>query len=154
MISFLKKNLNVKIIITLVIVLALSFSALSVVIVSVQNSLLGQMMEKVDNKLIRTENNAAEQFSALETNVGTALQKMGDEVTGKLSNSTAKALSNEEKRIRKEADPVVSAAVQGRERLCCHGPYELSDRMAQGTHHENRHGIRPVFERGAVIPSV
>ena len=109
MISFLKKSLNLKIIITLVIVLALSFSALSAVIVSVQNSLLGQMMEKVNNKLISTENNAAEQFSALEANVRTALQKMGGEVTEKLSNSTAAALSNEEKSIRKAMEGLLKS---------------------------------------------
>ena len=100
MISFLKKRLNVKIIITLVIILVISFSALSAVIVNVQNSLLGEMIKKVDAKLIRTENNAAKQFSKLETNVETALQQMGEKVTARLSDSTATALSKEEKRVR------------------------------------------------------
>ncbi len=100
MMSLLKNSLSFKIIITLVIVLAVSFGALSFAIVKVQSSLLGSMIQKVDSRLLAAEKNAVQQFKTLETNVEKALRNMGGKVAADLSASTATALSKEEKRIR------------------------------------------------------
>lgn len=101
MLSLIQKNLSLKLLLSLVIILVLSFLGLYVSIVQGQNSLLGEMRAGVSNALEKSGEEARENFSKLESHVERLLSAMEEKASGSLSEATRKALSAEEERIEK-----------------------------------------------------
>lgn len=97
--EMIQKNLSLKLIFALAIILFITFAILTFSILSEQSSLLGGMGTTVQTKLNDTGVLAQESYGALEQNVGNALTNMSNQAAGVLSASTEKSLAQEEKNI-------------------------------------------------------
>ncbi len=101
MFSLIQKNLSLKMMLCIILVLVLSFLGLSLSIVKVQDSLLAEMGGSVDNALKNTGQEARRNFTGMESRVETLLAGMAENASSALSESTRATLESEEKHIGK-----------------------------------------------------
>lgn len=99
MISNLRNSLSIKVLVVLAGILLVSFTCLCLIILSRQSNLLGDMGKNVNNKLKQTSEQAQQQFTVLEGDVGKSLVKMGEKVSQNLLEVTDKALTAEETNV-------------------------------------------------------
>ncbi|MFH1155957.1 MAG: bacteriohemerythrin [Pseudomonadota bacterium] len=101
MIAYVKSSLRLKLLLTLVVILTLSFTGLSLYIVARQTSLLGDMSTRVEQGLMEAGNKSQADFRQMEENVTGILTVMKETVSSDLSKATETALSEEEARLKK-----------------------------------------------------
>ncbi len=101
MFSLIQKNLSLKLLLSLICILVISFSGLSIFIVRVQNTLMGEMSTHIDSALNKTGKEARENFGEIESHVDKLLGDMEKKASSALSDSTHNALKAEEERIQK-----------------------------------------------------
>lgn len=99
MFKLISKNLTLKIILALALILIAALTMLSYSVLNKQNSLLGKMGDTVQDKLNETSGEAQQLFNSLENNVGQALNSMSDQAASNLSTATERSLGTEEKKI-------------------------------------------------------
>lgn len=104
MFALLNKSLSLKISGLLAAILAISFTVLCVAIVWQQSSLLDNLKKTVATELTDSGKKTQELFVSLESNVGTGLGSMRDEVVSSLSAKTSESLSNEEANMRQRME--------------------------------------------------
>ncbi len=100
MIDRFKKSLKFKLLSVLALILALSFTIISLSIFSVQTTILSTMEKDVTQNLKTTAKKSATKFTALEAETAKSLGSMTANAVENLSNKTAAALSEEEKNIK------------------------------------------------------
>ena len=99
MLKFFNRSLTAKVLTVLGAIVVISFTILCLTILSRQGSLLQEMGGSVNAKLIDTSENAEHEFTALENEVTTSLQTMGEQASASLLGVTERALSEEEKNV-------------------------------------------------------
>ncbi|MBF0205243.1 MAG: methyl-accepting chemotaxis protein, partial [Desulfamplus sp.] len=108
MISFINKNLTVKILIILMSILVLSFAGLSVFIVKKQTSLLENVIATVAVRLNKTGDETETQFKSLESDLTISLDNMKQQAVSNISKSTEKAIKKEEELLKKGMDGILN----------------------------------------------
>ncbi|HCY85219.1 MAG TPA: hypothetical protein DHV36_08805 [Desulfobacteraceae bacterium] len=104
-----KRSLKFKLLSVLALILALSFTIISLSIFSVQTSILSTMARQVNDRLAQTASQAGEKFLALETSTADSLNSMTENAVANLSTKTAAALSREEDTIKSGLEGMVKA---------------------------------------------
>lgn len=107
-----ERNLTLKIIIALAGIIVLAFVILCISIINQQNSLLGSMSEVVQGELMNSRNEARQQFTDMETNVGAVLTTMSNQTVSTLSAATEQSLLEEEKNIQAGMESLLEANAQ------------------------------------------
>lgn len=101
MLQYVQKNLTLKIVLALALILAIAFISLCLSILRQQNNLLSGMTSTVGKNLEQSSEQAQVLFKELEANVGNSLTKMGSTAANALSSGTKKNLTKEEENISK-----------------------------------------------------
>lgn len=113
MFSFIKKNLSLKLLLALVLVLAVTFIGLSFSILKKQSTLLKEMSANVETALKNTGKEASQSFEGLETHVDELLVTMKETTSANLSQATQKALTAEEKQVQKGMEALLLKNAEG-----------------------------------------
>ncbi|MCG8687753.1 MAG: methyl-accepting chemotaxis protein [Desulfobacterales bacterium] len=112
MIRIIRKSIKFKLLSVLALILAVSFTIISLSIVSVQNTVLSEMETRVNTNLADTAQKTQAQFIALESLVKGSLEQMTATAVKNLSDQTGQALSEEETQIRSEMELLVKNNAQ------------------------------------------
>jgi len=91
----------------LILSLSISLACLTLTIVHVQTSLLGDMGKTIDEKLRKTGQDAVKEFDLLGSNVEKLLSQLGNKAAETVSISTTNALSQEEIILEKQMDSML-----------------------------------------------
>jgi len=113
MFSLVKKNLSLKLLLTLILVLGVSFAGLSFFILRQQNALLKKMSASVENALQNTGKETRKSFDKLESHVDTLLIQMKETTSSNLSNATRNALTAEKELIQKGMESLLLKNAEG-----------------------------------------
>ncbi len=113
MLSLIKRNLSIKLLLMLILVLGVSFAGLSFTILKRQSGLLLDMSERIAAALKETEKSNKSDFSRLESEVNQLLGQMKDDTSANLSNATRDALIEEEKQVQKGLESLLLKSAQG-----------------------------------------
>lgn len=113
MFSLIKKNLSIKLLTILVLVLGISFTGLAFTIMKRQNTLLNAMGARVDEALKKTGKETEHSFAQLESQVDSLLIQMKETTASNLSLTTQSALNEEEKRVQKGLESLLLKNAQG-----------------------------------------
>ncbi|NOX35088.1 MAG: methyl-accepting chemotaxis protein [Deltaproteobacteria bacterium] len=107
MLSLFQKSLSLKILLSLVTILVVSFLGLTFFIVNVQTSSLAGMTSEVVKTLKNMEKTTKKQFGLLESNVQKLFLGMKDKTSLAISTSTQKALKTEEGRLKQSMETLL-----------------------------------------------
>lgn len=113
MFKLIEKTMNIKLLLTLTLVLAVSFAGLSFFILNRQDALLNEMSARVEKALQDTGKETQKSFDGLETLVGTLLVNMKDTTSANLATATQAALMAEEKQVQKSMEALLLKNVEG-----------------------------------------
>ncbi|MCD4718809.1 MAG: methyl-accepting chemotaxis protein [Desulfobacula sp.] len=107
MLSLFQKNLRVKLLTALILILFVSFAGLLFFIVNKQKSLLNSMSTEVAEGLTETGSKARGDFDRMKSQTEVLLEKMKNKTSADLSRATEKALADEEVRIRETMEKLL-----------------------------------------------
>ncbi len=113
MIALIKRNLSIKLLLMLILVLGVSFAGLSLTILKRQSSLLLDMSERIASALKETEKNNKADFFLLESEVTQLLGQMKNTTSDSLSKATQEALQAEEQRVQRGMESLLLKSAQG-----------------------------------------
>ncbi len=107
MLSVINRNLTLKLILGLAVILGISFAALCFFILNKQNTLLAKMGSTVNEQLDTSSKEARQRFGAIEQNVEMALSQMSGQTADTLSAATEKSMALEEQNVQKTMEKLL-----------------------------------------------